>query len=98
MFKGISADDLSRALGALVSPQDGLGHVAIGGKRLRGASTNLSRRPMLSRPAGNGEVIEALELIKSLPLEGAVVTEDAGFYLQADCGDDPSARQRLFHL
>jgi Transposase DDE domain len=30
-------------------------------------------------PPDSGEMIEALELIKSLPLEGAVVTGDAAF-------------------
>jgi len=30
-------------------------------------------------PPDSGEVVEALELIKSLPLEGAVVTGDAAF-------------------
>jgi len=30
-------------------------------------------------PPDSGEVVEALELIKSLPLDGAVVTGDAAF-------------------
>lgn len=34
-------------------------------------------------PPDSGEVVEALELIKSLPLEGAVVTGDAAFTFKA---------------
>jgi len=94
VFKGISADDLSRALGSLVAPRGGLGHVAIDGKRLRGSqhetspgvhllhafSTQLQAAVgTLVVPPDSGEVIEALELIKNLPLAGAVVTGDAAF-------------------
>jgi hypothetical protein len=83
-----------RALGHLVSTDGGLGHVAIDGKRLRGSqhetspgvhmlhafSTKLQAAVgSLVVPPDSGEVIEALELIKSLPLEGAVVTGDAAF-------------------
>ena len=72
----------------------GLGHVAIDGKRLRGSqhetspgvhmlhafSTKLQAAVgSLAVPPDSGEVIEALELIKNLPLEGAVVTGDAAF-------------------
>lgn len=94
VFQSISAEDLARALGHLVAADGGLGHVAIDGKRLRGSqhetspgvhmlhafSTKLQAAVgSLVVPPDSGEVIEALELIKSLPLEGAVVTGDAAF-------------------
>jgi hypothetical protein len=94
VFQAISAEDLARALGHLVAADGGLGHVAIDGKRLRGSqretspgvhmlnafSTKLQAAVgSLVVPPDSGEVIEALELIKSLPLEGAVVTGDAAF-------------------
>ena len=94
VFQSISADELARALGCLVDATNGLGHVAIDGKRLRGSqhetspgvhmlhafSTKLQAAVgSLAVPPDSGEVIEALELIKNLPLEGAVVTGDAAF-------------------
>jgi DDE_Tnp_1-associated/Transposase DDE domain len=94
VFKSISAEDLARALGHLVAADGGLGHVAIDGKRLRGSQHETSPGVhMLNAfssklqaavgslvvPPNSGEVVEALELIKSLPLEGAVVTGDAAF-------------------
>jgi DDE_Tnp_1-associated len=94
VFQSIAADDLKTALGALVNTDGGLGHVAIDGKRLRGSqhdtspgvhmlnafSTKLQAAVgSLVVPPDSGEVIEALELIKSLPLKGAVVTGDAAF-------------------
>ena len=74
--------------------EGGLGHVALDGKRLRGSqhetspgvhmlqafSTRLQAAVgTLVVPPDSGEVIEAIELIKSLPLDGAVVTGDAAF-------------------
>lgn len=94
VFKSISAEDLARALGHLVAADGGLGHVAIDGKRLRGSQHETSPGVhMLNAfssklqavvgslvvPPNSGEVVEALELIKSLPLQGAVVTGDAAF-------------------
>jgi len=94
VFQSIDADDLTRALGSLVKVEGGLGHVAIDGKRLRGSqhetspgihmlqafSTKLQAAVgSLVVPPDSGEVIEAIALIKSLPLEGAVVTGDAAF-------------------
>jgi hypothetical protein len=94
VFQAISANDLTKALGCLVRREDGLGHVAIDGKRLRGSqhetspgvhmlhafSTKLAAAVgSLVVPPDSGECIEALELIKGLPLEGAVVTGDAAF-------------------
>lgn len=94
VLKSISAQDLTRALGVLVATDDSLGHVAIDGKRLRGSqhesspgvhmlhafSTRLQAAVgVLTVPPDSGEAVEALELIKSLPLEGAAVTGDAAF-------------------
>jgi len=98
VFQSISADDLASALGHLVAIDGGLGHVAIDGKRLRGSqhetspgvhmlnafSTKLQAAVgSLVVPPDSGEVVEALELIKSLPLDGAVVTGDAAFTFKA---------------
>jgi hypothetical protein len=94
VFRAISAPDLERALGALVSGDGGLGHVAIDGKRLRGSqhetspgvhmlhafSTRLQAAVgALVVPPDSAEAIEALKLIRELPLDGAVVTGDAAF-------------------
>jgi hypothetical protein len=98
VFQSISAADLASALGHLVSSDGGLGHVAIDGKRLRGSQHETSPGVhMLNAfsirlqaavgslvvPPDSGEVVEALELIKSLPLDGAVVTGDAAFTFKA---------------
>lgn len=94
VFQSIAIADLEQALGTLVKVEGGLGHVAIDGKRLRGSqhetspgihmlqafSTKLQAAVgTLVVPPDSGEVIEAIELIKSLPLDGAVVTGDAAF-------------------
>ena len=98
VFQTISAADLKAALGVLVDTKDGLGHVAMDGKRLRGSqhetspgvhmlnafSTRMQAAVgTLVVPPDSGECIAALELIKSLPLEGAVVSGDAAFTTQA---------------
>ena len=94
VFRSISATDLERSLGALVAEDGPLGHVAIDGKRLRGSqhetspgvhmlqafSTRLQAAVgSLAVPPDSGEMVEALKLIRDLPLEGAVVTGDAAF-------------------
>ena len=102
VFQSISATDLAKALGRLVDTSQGLGHVAIDGKRLRGSASSTRRGSQhetspgvhmlnafstklqaavgtLVVPPDSGEVIEALQLIKTLPLNGAVVTGDAAF-------------------
>jgi hypothetical protein len=76
------------------APDDRLNHIAIDGKCLRGSrqgnnpgvhllhafSTRLQAAVgSLVVPPDSGEVIEVLELLKTLPLEGAVVTGDAAF-------------------
>jgi hypothetical protein len=94
VFQSIAADDLAKALGSLVRVNDGLGHVAIDGKRLRGSqhetspgvhmlhafSTTLQASVgSLVVPPDSAEMIDVIELLKQLPLDGAVVTGDAAF-------------------
>lgn len=98
VFLELSPEHLRAALGVLVTVEGGLGHVAIDGKRLRGSqhedspgvhmlhafSTKLRAVVgSLAVPPDSGECIEALELIKSLPLDGALVTGDAAFTTKA---------------
>lgn len=94
VFQSIAADDLAHALGSLVRVDCGLGHVALDGKRLRGSqhetspgvhmlhafSTTLQACVgSLVVPPDSAEMIEVIELLKQLPLDGAVVTGDAAF-------------------
>jgi hypothetical protein len=94
VFQSIVADDLAKALGSLVKVDRGLGHVALDGKRLRGSqhetspgvhmlhafSTTLQASVgSLVVPPDSAEMIEVIELLKQLPLDGAVVTGDAAF-------------------
>jgi len=91
VFRAIAADDLARALGGVV-PAGAPGHVIFDGKRLRGShddtspgvhvlqafSANLQATiGSLVVPPDSGEIVEALKLVKDLPLKGAVVTGDA---------------------
>ena len=93
VFQAISLADLERALGGLAASGP-LGHVAIDGKRLRGSQRETSPGVHLLQafatrlqttvgtlavPPDSGEVVEALKLLKDLPLEGAVITGDAAF-------------------
>ena len=105
VFQSISAAELATALGSIVNTDEGLGHVAIYGQRLRGSATMTPRGSQhetgpgvhllhafstklqaavgtLAVPPASGQCIEAIELIKSLPLKGAVVTGDAAFTLK----------------
>jgi hypothetical protein len=94
VFRSIEACDLERALGALVLRDGPLGHVAIDGKRLRGSqretspgvhmlqafSTRLQAVVgSLAVPPDSAEAVEALKLIRELPLDGVVVSADAAF-------------------
>jgi hypothetical protein len=94
VFQSVAADDLTKALGSLVKMDRGLGHVALDGKRLRGSqhetspcvhmlhafSTTLQASVgSLVVPPDSAEMIEVIELLKQLPLDGAVVTGDAAF-------------------
>ena len=97
VFQAISADALTEALGSLIDTSDGLGHVAIDGKRLRGSQRETSPGVhllhafssklqaavgTLAVPPDSGECVEAIELIKSLPLDGAIVSGDAAFTMK----------------
>jgi len=95
VFRSIPAADLEQALRGLVQTGDGLGHVALDGKRLRGSqqgtspgvhmlaafSTKLQATVgSLVVPPESAEAVEALRLIRDLPLgPGDVVTGDAAF-------------------
>jgi hypothetical protein len=94
VFRSIAAADLERALRGSV-PSGSAGHVAIDGKRLRGSqsenspgihvlqafSTGLQASiGALAVPPDSAEVIEAITLLKDLPIgTGDVVTGDAAF-------------------
>jgi hypothetical protein len=94
VFRSIAAADLERALRGSV-PLGSTGHVAIDGKRLRGSqsenspgihvlqafSTGLQASiGALAVPPDSAEVIEAIALLKDLPIgAGDVVTGDAAF-------------------
>jgi len=95
VFRSLAASDLEQSLRRLVQAPEGLGHVAIDGKTLRGSrqaespgvhmlqafSTRLSAMVgSLVVPPDSGEMVAALALIKSLPLaEGDMVSGDAAF-------------------
>lgn len=95
VFRSIAAADLERALRGLVSAPNGLGQVAIDGKRLCGSrhrdspgvhmlhafSTQLSAViGALVVPPDSAEMVEAIALIRDLPLgPGDVVSADAAF-------------------
>jgi hypothetical protein len=91
---------LERVLGAWVRGDAPAGHVAIDGKRLRGSATAASPGMHLLAafstglegvigqlrvdPAAN-EITAALEMLKTLPLQGTIVTGDAIFTQKAIC-------------
>jgi hypothetical protein len=95
VFRSLAAAELERALRGLVQAKNGLGQVAIDGKTLRGSrqgenpgvhvlqafSIRLSAMVgSLIVPPDSAEMVEALALIKSLPLaQGDVVSGDAAF-------------------
>ena len=94
VFRSIAAADLERALRGSV-PSGSAGHVAIDGKRLRGSqsgnspgihvlqafSTGLQASiGALAVPPDSAEMVEAIALLKDLPIgAGDVVTGDAAF-------------------
>ena len=94
VFRSIAAADLERVLRGSV-PSGSAGHVAIDGKRLRGSqsenspgihvlqafSTGLQASiGALAVPPDSAEVVEAIALLKDLPIgAGDVVTGDAAF-------------------
>jgi hypothetical protein len=100
LFQHLDVAALEHALGAWVRGNAPVGHVAIDGKRLRGSATAASPGVHLLAafsaglegvigqlrvdPASN-EIVAALELLKTLPLEGTIVTGDAMFTQKAIC-------------
>ncbi len=95
VFRALEAEHLKEALRGLVRRDEGLGHVAIDGKRLRGsqhldspgihmlsafASSLSACIGALTVPPDSGEMPEALVLLRDLPIgPGDVVTGDAAF-------------------
>ena len=100
VFQGLDVDSLEAALGAWVRGGRAAGHIAIDGKRLRGSATAQAPGVHLLAafsdalggvvgqlrlaPDGN-EITAALELLKTLPLAGSVVTGDAMFTQKEIC-------------
>lgn len=100
LFKGLDVDALERALGRWVQGEDAAGHVAIDGKRLRGSATAAKSGVHLLaafseklagvigqlrvEPDAN-EITAALVLLKTLPLEGVIITGDAIFTQREIC-------------
>ena len=101
LFQELDVTALERALGRWVAGDVPVsGHVAIDGKRLRGSATALSPGTHLLAafsaslqgvigqlrvaPEAN-EITAALELLKTLPLNGVTITGDAIFTQRAIC-------------
>ena len=100
LFKGLDVGALERALGAWVRGEQAAGHVAIDGKRLRGSATAQSPGVhllaafsatlqgvigQLAVPPDANEITAALQLLKTLPLEGVIITGDAMFTQKEIC-------------
>jgi DDE_Tnp_1-associated/Transposase DDE domain len=100
LFKGLDVGALERVLGNWVRGEQAAGHVAIDGKRLRGsATTQLPGVHLLAAfssslqgvigqlavaPDAN-EITAALQLLKTLPLDGMIITGDAIFTQKEIC-------------
>lgn len=100
LFKGLDVEALERALGSWVRGGAAAGHIAIDGKRLRGsaakgkpgvhllAAFSETLQGVIGQlkvaPDAN-EITAALDLLKTLPLDGAVVTGDAIFAQKDIC-------------
>jgi hypothetical protein len=100
LFKGLDVAALERALGDWVRGEQGAGHVAIDGKRLRGSATAQSRGVHLLAafsaslqgvigqlavaPDAN-EITAALQLLKTLSLKDVIITGDAIFTQKEIC-------------
>jgi hypothetical protein len=100
VFKGLDVGALERALGSWVRGEQAAGHVAIDGKRLRGSATAQSPGVhllaafsatlqgvigQLAVPPDGNEITAALQLLKTLPLEGVIITGDAMFTQREIC-------------
>jgi hypothetical protein len=100
LFQGLDIAALERVLGHWVRGEQSAGHVAIDGKRLRGSAKGQSPGVHLLAafsgtlqgvigqlrlaPEAN-EITAALELLKTLPLEGVTITGDAIFTQREIC-------------
>ena len=100
LFRDLDAAGLENALGGWVRGAGPAGHVAIDGKRLRGSATATSAGVHLLAafsaslegvigqlrvaPETN-EIAAALEMLKTLPLQGTIITGDAIFTQKAIC-------------
>ena len=100
LFQGLNIAALERVLGSWVLGEQPAGHVAIDGKRLRGSATAQSPGVHLLAafsatlqgvigqlrvaPEAN-EITAALQLLKTLPLDGLIITGDAIFTQKEIC-------------
>jgi hypothetical protein len=100
LFQGLDVASLEAALGAWVQGGGAPGHIAIDGKRLRGSATATTPGVhllaafsdalggvigQLQLAPDSNEITAALELLKTLPLSGGVVTGDAIFTQKEIC-------------
>lgn len=99
-FQSLDADALAAALGKFALGDDRAGHIAIDGKTLRG-SRRLDAKPLhvlsafaseLGAVIGDlvvepdqNEITAAMALLKSLPLDGTIITGDAIFCQREIC-------------
>lgn len=94
LFRDLNVVALERVLGACVRGGAPAGHVAMDGKRLRGSATATSPGMHLLAAFSSGlegvigqlrvdpeanEITAALEMLRTLPLQGTIVTSDAIF-------------------
>jgi len=100
LFQGLDVASLEAALGAWVRGGRAPGHIAIDGKRLRGSAIAQAPGVhllaafsdalggvigQLKLPPDGNEITAALDLLKTLPLAGSVVTGDAIFTQKEIC-------------
>ena len=100
LFKGLDVSALERVLGNWVRGEQAAGHVAIDGKRLRGSATaqsagvhllaafSASLQGVIGQLAvapDCNEITGALQLLKTLPLDGVIITGDAIFTQREIC-------------
>ena len=100
LFQGLDIGALERALGDWVRGAQPAGHVAIDGKRLRGSAKGQAPGVHLLAAFSAGlqgvigqlrvapetnEITAALELLKTLPLKGVIITGDAIFTQREIC-------------
>ena len=100
LFRSLDVGALERVLGGWVRGEEPAGHVAIDGKRLCGSATATSSGVHLlaafsDRLAGvigqlrvgpeANEITAAVELLKTLPLSGVIITGDAMFTQREIC-------------